>query len=609
MQIVSFLCPLICLFFITTFYVKITNKNYGDCFPITLVSLPLLVLLSHYICRILIYGIYIIYALTIISIVLFILNIKNVDYRKKIFSNGFILFVFIYLFLYIIFRNVYYFAWDEFAHWGPMINKMVASDKMYINVSHAAYPPLIQTFEYVLVRCGLIFEECNMKFAVHLFNFTIFCLPMSERFESIEKNKYNIFKIFGLFFISFLLAVGIDAYNSFRTIYLDVTVSMFFAYIVYLLIYKEDIYLLAIASFAFMFVKDISILFILLVLIYIFIEFLSEYIGEDSKNDVIKKYLKIFLVVILPALVSYLLWYAYKVSASLLNDQFAMSHFSLKSFFEIFAGKLDGERVEGLNHFLGEVFKYNLSKSPILFTYIISFIILNVILGIWTYISKIDNKLKTFMKMFTFILLSYIIYMLFMMNLYVNVFTGIERTESASFGRYMSSLVVGIYLITFIYIYKNYEYNNLLFITYLVLSILLGMNYIGLKLNPKINQVLLKDPLRNERIAYLKLTNTLKPWEKSLVIIDGSIWNDLVKDYYNVNNVNIEIYDIKKFANEKNIKQLLDSIENYNCLYVVDVNNITMEPFAVMTTDYIDKHPEYNYNFGSVPANEIIKIK
>ena len=598
-----------CLFFVTSFYVKVINRKFGDSFPITLVSLPLIVLLSHYICRNLIFGIYLIYVLVLVSIIFFILNIKNVNYRKQVFSNGFKAFIFINIFIYIVFRNVYYFTWDEFAHWGPMINKMVATNKMYINVSHAAYPPLIQLFEYILVKFGLIFEECNMKFAVHLFNFTIFCLPMSERFEDIEKDKYSILKILGMFFISFLLAVGIDAYNSFRTIYLDVTMSMFFVYLIYLLIYKEKIYILAIASFAFMLVKDISILFILLVLLYIFIEFVSECIGGQNKQAIIKEYSKIMLAVIVPSIAAYVLWYIYKMNASLLNDQFAMSHFSLTSFFEIFLGKIDGERLEGFNHFYHEVFHYNLAKGPMFFSYLVSFIVINVILAIWSFVSNVDNKLKLYLKLFSFVLLSYIVYMLFMMNLYVNVFTGIERTGSASFGRYMSSFVLGIYLITFIYIYKHYKYSKALFITYLVLSLLLGMNYIGLKLNPKVDQVLLKDPLKNERLAYQKLTNTLKPTEKSLVIIDSSFWNDLVKSYYNVNNANIELYDIKQFADENNIKQLLDNIPNYKCLYVVDVNNITLEPFTVMTSDYIEKHPEYNYDFRSIPANEIINIK
>lgn len=608
MQVISFLIPFICLFFVTSLFVKLTNKKYGDCFPITLVSLPLIVLLSHFICRNLIYGIYGIYVLVVASVIVFILNIKNADYRDKVFGNGFIVFAFIYIFLYIILRNAHYFAWDEFAHWGPMINQMVSTDKMYMSVSHAAYPPLIQTFEYILVKCGLPFEEDNIKFAVQFFNFTIFCLPVSERFESVKNEKLSILKIIGVFLISFLLAVGIDAYNSFRTIYLDVTMSLFFAYIGYLLIYKEDIYIIVLMSFAFMLVKDISILFILFIALYIFIEFISEIIGTQNKKEICSKYIKMILAIIGPAIISYLLWYAYKVSASLLNDQFAMSNFSLKSFFEIFVGKLDGEKLEGFNHFYHEVFHYNLAKGPLLFTYFTSFIILNAILIVFTFISKAENKLKIFIKMFVFIIITYTVYLLFMMNMYVNIFSGIERTGSASFGRYMSSFVLGIYLILFIYIYKNCKHSLALFITYSILTLLIGMNYFALKINPKVNQTLLIDPLKNERLAYLKLTNTLKPWEKSLVIIDNGFWTELVKEYYNVNKANIELYDIKKFASEDNIKLFLDNIKNYDYLYVIDVNNITMEPFVVMSTDYIQKHPEYKYNFNNVPANEIINI-
>lgn len=608
MQIVSFILPFLSLFFVTSLYVKLTKKKYGDCFPITLVSLPLIVLLSHYIFKNLIYGIYLTYVIIVLSIVFFCLNIKNEDYKNRIFSNGFVAYVFIYTFIYLIFRNSYYFAWDEFAHWGPMINQMVNTDKMYINVSHAAYPPLIQNFEYVMVKLGLLFEEYNIKFAVHVFNFSIFCVPVSERFASIRTNKKSILKILGTFIMSFLLAVGLDAYNTFGTIYHDVTVSMFFAYMIYLLIYKEDIRVISIMSFAFMLVKDISILFILLLLVYNFIDFVCEY-KQNDKKAITKEFIKVTLAIIIPAIISYLLWHIYKAQASLLNDQFAISNFDINKFFEIFTGNLNGERLVGFNHFYFDVFNYNLSKGPLLISYFVTFIIINLIVIACTIISETEHKLKNFLRIFIFVTISYIVYTIFMTNLYVNIFTGIERTGSASFGRYMSSFVLGIYLISYVYIIKCLKQEKFLLLIYMIVALIFGMSYFGLILNPNTKKEYLTDPIRHERLGYQQLHSKLESGEKAIVVLDKEYWAELVKDYYSARDTRIEIYDVKDFNEMGNMRKFFSKLDEYKYIYIADVENTVLDSFISRTTYYNEKNQESKYDFAGIKSNEIIDLR
>lgn len=181
MVIISFIFPLLNIFFITTLFIKLFNKKFGDCIPLTIMILPLILVLVHYTLSNLKIGIYIIYLIVLLSLINFIINIRNAEYRKNVFSTGTFVFIFIYCFIYLLTRNAYFYAWDEFAHWGPMINMIVDTNKMYVNVSHASYPPLIQLFEYSLINLGLIFEEYNLKFAVLLFDFLIFCAPVSEK--------------------------------------------------------------------------------------------------------------------------------------------------------------------------------------------------------------------------------------------------------------------------------------------------------------------------------------------------------------------------------------------------------------------------------------------
>ena len=609
MFFVSFAFPLLCLFFVNTLLVKITNRKFGDCFPIIIVVLPLITLLTHYLFRNLLYGIYLIYVVVLVSVIIFIMNIKDKEYRDKIFTTAFAIYLFIYTILYIITRGMYFFAWDEFAHWGPMINQMVENNKMYANVFHASYPPLVQLFEYILIKCGLIFEENNLKFVVQFFNMSILCLPMSERFADEEKKKFAFAKSIIFFLIVYLLAIGIDSYNSFRTIYLDVTVSMFFAYLLYLIIYEEEKYLLIIASFAFMLIKDISILYMSFVVFYLFIHSICEMILTQNKKEVLTKNGIKLLCILIPMIVSYVLWYIYKVNAGLLNDQFAINKFSVGSFLNIFSGKIDGEQLTAYNNYMKAIFEINLSRSPIPFTYFSSYIVLEVILIIYTFISKAENKILTFVRWTIFVTVTYIIYMLFMLNMYVNIFVGSERTDLASYARYVSSFVLGIYVITFVNIYKYLHCKLSLYIVYLVVAAALGSTFLSYTLNPTVNHSLLFDPLQNERKAYKKLNEAINFGDSCLMIIDYTYYTDVVKNYYLDQNKNIELYDIKNFADENNVRVFLEYIHNYDYLYITDTLNQTIDPFVGIINEYTTIHPEYSFNLNLVQPNEVIRIR
>ena len=609
MPFISFISPIFCLFFINTLLVKITNRKFGDCFPLTLIGLPLITLLSHYVFHNLTYGVYLIYALYLTSVIFFIKNTKNKEFRDKIFTVGTFMYFFIYLFIYIATRGVYFFAWDEFAHWGPMINQLVDNNKMYTNMFHSSYPPLVQLFEYILVKLGIIFEENNLKFAVQFFNMAIICIPISERYAEEDKKRFSFLKSLLTFFIVFLLAIGIDSYNSFRTIYLDVTVATFFAYVLYLIIYEEEKYILAIATFAFIMVKDISVLFMAFVLFYVFVDSIFSIVSAKERKEILKKKAIDFLYLLIPMIVSYLLWHIYKVNAGVLNDQFSLDKFSVSSFFDIFTGKLSGEQLVTYEGFMKGIFDINLSRSSIPFTYFSSYVVLEVILAIYTFASKVKNKVLIFIKQTIFITVTYFIYMLFMLNMYINILDGTHSTDLASFARYVSTLVLGIYIVTFIYIYKHLQYRWSLLIVYLVMSVVLGSSFLSYALNPKVNHSLLYDPLQNERKAYLELNDTITSSDRCLVIINKEYYTDVVKDYYNRVGYGITLYDVKNLDYDENIKYFLDGIHEFNYLYIVDTLDQTIVPFKNLIGTYLDRHPEYNMNFDYIPANEAVKIK
>ena len=605
MVLVSFICPMIALFFITSLLVKIINRKFGDCLPLTIMILPIILLFTHYTIKNLLIGIYIIYAITIVSVIVFALNIRKAEYRSKIFSVGFCVFIIIYCFLYLFTRNKYYNTWDEFGNWAPFIDELITNNRMYVSGAHASYPPLVQLFEYILIKFGLLFEEYNVLFSVQLLNFSIFCVPFSERInESDNLNISNVLKGILLFIIVFFLAAGIDSYRTFWTIYIDVTVSMFFAYVLYLIIYNEDRRILALAFFALMILKDIAILILIIAMAFVFISFIIDLIKDSDKKRIVKEYLKTIGVLVLPAIISYVLWYIYKYNAGLLNGQFSLSRFGIAEFLEIFSGKLTGDRLTAVGLFFNAVFKENLARSPIPFTYFNSFVLLMLILIVFTMIYK--KNYAQMSKIMIFTIIAYIIYMLFMINMYVNIFKGWERLELASYKRYIASFVLGIYLIAIVFLYKNTELHKAIFILFSVISILLSVEYISSFSPTRRNTIY---DFRYERNIYTQLTTHLNNVDRCIIVKVESTFDGLIKDYYNKNHVNIDIYDINKFANEENVKAFYENLKNYKYISVIDVDGSVFEVFYGIIGNYIDSNAiDDAYKLRNLQANKIMPI-
>lgn len=605
MVFVSFICPMLALFFVTSFLVKIINRKFGDCLPLTIMILPIILVFTHYTVKNLLIGVYIIYAIILTSVIIFILNIRKAEYRNKIFSVGFCIFIFIYCFIYLITRNRYYHGWDEFGFWGPIVDQLVENNRMYTGLSHVSYPPLVQLFEYILTKFGLLFEEYNVLFSVQLLNFSIFCVPFSERLDEDDRlHVTNVVKGVVLFIVSFLLAAGIDSYMSFLTIYIDTSVSMFFAYVLYLIIYNEDKCIIALAFFALMLVKDISIMILILALSFITISFVVDLIKEDDKKKAVNEYLKTIGAVVLPAIISYALWFIYKINAGLLDEQFSIGKFSIFDFFAIFTGKLTEDKLAAFNTFFNAIFKENLARSPIPFTYFNSFVLLMLILVVLALVYKKDYAQMA--KMMIFTIIAYILYMLFMLNMYVNIFKDLESLELASYKRYIATFVLGIYLTAIVFLYRNTNLYRVIFTIFAIISILLSVEFLS-TLSPSKNDSL--RAFKNERNIYTQLTTHVNKEDKCIIVKSKNIYDDLVKNYYNKNNVHIDIYDTGNFVDEENIKTFYENLENYKYISVIDPTGIVYETFYVTIKKYIeDNSIDDKYGLRKLQANKIMPI-
>lgn len=409
-----------------------------------------------------------------------------------------------------------------------------------------------------------------------------------------------------MFLIAFFVAAGMDSYGSFATIYLDVTISMFFAYIIHLLIYEENKCILAISMFSFMLVKDISLLFLILILVFLFISFIMYILTIKDKQSILKDYFFNFIYVFIPSAVSYILWYIYKVRAGVIYDQFALSNYSISEFIKIFTRDISGDKLTAANEFVKAAFNVNLSRSNIPLTYFNSLLLLIIITLVFLIISKVDKPI--ILRIIFFIISSYIIYYLFMLNMYVNVLTGIESTGLASYKRYISSFVVAMFLITFTYIYKYSNYKNIIVAVFALLSILFSTGFIVSQFNSQTSYF--ADHKSYERNIYKQLTKHIKNDEKCLIVEQVKHDSALIRNYYNTRKLTIDLYNIADVLDEGKLKSFYDNLINYKYISVIDYGEIEFSTFYQTVNKYIEENGlKDEYTLSALQANKIMPLK
>lgn len=230
-------------FLIVSLFSMLSNRKFGKCVPVALISSILLVYFTQFIFKTFKVGYYMLIAAALFGAVLLVIGIKK-DASKAgrvIFTNGFFCFATIFLIVMIMDYQRAFRSWDEFSHWGMMTKEMVRLDGWYTQgasrlLVHKDYPPFGSIFETMWCYFLGGFSESTAYKALHVLLLSLLTPPTADLFEN-KKTRKPLFRVILGIVSAFLVNIGVvgligslDVLRGFVTIYKDLLMSMLFVY-------------------------------------------------------------------------------------------------------------------------------------------------------------------------------------------------------------------------------------------------------------------------------------------------------------------------------------------------------------------------------------------
>jgi hypothetical protein len=430
-------------------------------------------------------------------------------------------------------------------HWGSMVKEMLRLDKFYTEeastlIYHKDYPPFISLFEMSWCSFAGKYSEMNVTVALHMLIASFAITPV---IELLDFNKKNIIKaiLISLFIIVVILFT--DVAHIFSSIYLDLLLSIMFAYCIYIIMTEKMSFYSYIAillsCITMMMSKQVGIAFLGIVLFV----FLAKTIFIDFKENKDKKSLiKSILLIVSVILIVFCInkiWSNYVLEHNI-EKQFDLSEIKL---FELKEIVLKNEVKKKITQkFISGLQKINITNGIVKITYYTSYLFIIVFMVcIWKWINKknlfTNNNKKELIILGISFAIGTIGYMFMMYLLYLFSFTTSESLELASFDRYMSAyflaelLAIVLLLISYL-INKNISISitNILLVLLIFIIILDGAT-----LRDCIPQVL-KGDRYYEYSEYAKdIMKTTDSGSHILVISEEKGYTQIFSHYYTDN--------------------------------------------------------------------------
>ena len=404
-------------------------------------------------------------------------NDKLTEFKNNYFTYGLLYFIIFSIYSFFLYKYTGFGNCDEFTHWGPMLKETLRLDGFYTQdasrlIMHKDYPPFFTLLEVLFQGFnGFKFHEPFAYIALETFMFSML-LPV---FSNLKKKDW--LKSLLIFISIVLVGLTLDKTETasdyafvYNSIYVDWCLALFCAYGIYLT-YKEEGWglfrfsYLTLVCVTFILMKQMGLVFYLIILIYVF--FKVTFIDKQLDLKTILKGL--FFLVVIPVLF-YISW-SYVVKLYQIDAQFKIGELSIKDCINI----IKGNAPEGLEWKYTAFRNYcsNLLHRPLVlhpcrmsyFEYV----------GLMMIIIFIALRFK---KDSYFLVGTYLIgaigYSIAMMILYTLAFTIDEAPYLASFDRYMASyLYFGTTLTLMLVIdkFNNYIYQNMIILGLLCLFV------------------------------------------------------------------------------------------------------------------------------------------
>lgn len=260
MSFLSFLAPLFFLISLSTLFVYLFNKKlrFEQVLPVSLMS----VVLFFFFAVILFHNITLAFWLIIVAVLAgsigFLVFDKNrqLTIKSLILTPGFLAFILLYVFIYVLNIGREATGWDEYMHWMPFVNDMLRVNDFYTSASNTAfvingnYPPAISLFETLWVKLsGGMFIQSYLYNALQ-----ILCLSMlwpifaklswGKKFKS-SLNTLLITALVLIGVVSSILVLnlydgGERMFTFFSSIYVDAALGCLLFYGFWLVFTRKD---------------------------------------------------------------------------------------------------------------------------------------------------------------------------------------------------------------------------------------------------------------------------------------------------------------------------------------------------------------------------------
>ena len=388
---------------------------------------------------------------------------KLIEFKDNFFGFGVIRFILFAIYCFFLYKYTGFSNCDEFTHWGPMLKETIRLDGFYSMdesklIMHKDYPPFFTLIEVLFMGFNRFkFHEPFAYVALQLFMFSMFLPALSD----LKLNK-KIDWLKSIIFVACIILVGVtldktttasDYAFVYNSIYVDWALALFCAYGLFMTYKEKEWGLFRFASLglilvSFILMKQMGLVFYIIILLYAFIKVLFI----DKKLDK-KMLIKGIVILIIVPILFYVSW-KYIVSLYNIDGQFKIGELSIKEFFNIIQGNTELTwKYEAFRNYCSNLIHRPLKLHPFSMSYF-EYVLLMLVFIVLVFWFKKDG----FYIAGTYLIGS-IGYGVAMLLLYTLAFTVDEAPYLASFDRYMVSyLYCGTCLVLMLALDKFCDY-------------------------------------------------------------------------------------------------------------------------------------------------------
>ncbi len=378
-----------------------------------------------------------------------IINWSTINF-KIFFPYSFLYFLVCCVFINFSFNNRLATGWDEFSHWMLVIKNMYFFKNFgvgeYTTTMFTGYPPATGLFECFFTIFSPYFVEGNTYKGLNILLLSLLISPLKD-------NKLN-FKT-GLLSLFVFLSIPMLFYTPYTSLYVDCILGIMFARLVYISISEEkyDLFfvynftvssstlILTKASGAGLYAFGIIILFFDIV----FFNRQKFILGLTMRNKPVK--ICVWSSIFIIPLLTKQSWKLY-LKYNNLNEAWNTTNITLSGIFELFTENAPQYRIVTIQTFIDAFFNINefgdIGFKCSYFLFPIIFTVIMIVIG-----SMGQNK-KRIICLNLNLCISYFIYTLSLLILYLFTYTEYEAQNIASFARYMNTITVGYMIIVII---------------------------------------------------------------------------------------------------------------------------------------------------------------